>query len=112
MDTEKANFPVTLMCRVFEVSRSGFYAWRVREKSPRWQADERLKRQIAEIHKWSRGTYGVPRVHAELEAAGERLSRKRVARLMRELGIEGVSRRRGTRTTRPRRETGTGPGGA
>ena len=62
MDTEKANFPVTLMCRVFEVSRSGFYAWQVREKSPRWQADERLKRQIAEIHKWSRGTYGVPRV--------------------------------------------------
>ena len=100
MEAEKANFPVTLMCRVLEVSRSGYYAWRKREPSARSQADEALKVQIVAIHQRSRETYGVPRVHAELEGLGERVSRKRVARLMRELTLEGVSRRRGTRTTK------------
>ena len=100
METEKANFPVTLMCRVFKVSRSGYYAWRARKPSARWQQDERLKVQIVEIHERSRETYGVPRVHAELKALGERLGAKRVARLMGELGLAGVSRRKGTRTTR------------
>ena len=104
MTAEKANFPVTLMSRVLEVSRSGFYAWCGREASARAKADEALKVQIVAIHEWSRGTYGVPRVQAELEAMGERLSRKRVARLMRELGIEGVSRRKGTRTTKRDRQ--------
>ena len=56
--------------------------------------------QIVSIHQRSRETYGVPRVHAELEALGERVSRKRVGRLMRELSLEGVSRRKGTRTTK------------
>ena len=100
METEKANFPVTLMCRVFKVSRSGYYAWRARKPSARWQQDERLKVQIVEIHERSRETYGVARVHAELKALGERLGAKRVARLMGELGLAGVSRRKGTRTTR------------
>ena len=100
MEAEKANFPVTLMCRVLEVSRSGYYAWRKREPSARSQADKALKVPIVAIHQRSRETYGVPRVHAELEALGERLSRKRVARLMRELALEGVSRRKGTRTTK------------
>ena len=100
MEAEKAIFPVTLMCRVLEVSRSGYYAWRKRERSARSQADEVLKVQIVSIHQRSRETYGVPRVHAELEAEGERVSRKRVARLMRELSLEGVSRRKGTRTTK------------
>ena len=109
MEVEKANFPVTLMCRVLEVSRSGFYAWRGREVSARAKADEALKRQITEIHARSRGTYGVPRVHAELESLGERLSRKRVARLMRELALVGVSRRRGTRTTRRDRDARPAP---
>ena len=54
---------------------------------------------IAAIHERSRGTYGAPRVHAELQWEGERVSRKRVARLMQVLGLEGVSRRKGTRTT-------------
>ena len=100
MEAEKAIFPVTLMCRVLEVSRSGYYAWRKRERSARSQADEVLKVQIVSIHQRSRETYGVPRVHAEFEAEGERVSRKRVARLMRELSLEGVSRRKGTRTTK------------
>ena len=59
-----------------------------------------MREAIRAIHEDSRGTYGVPRVHAELSAQGCRVSRKRVARLMREAGLTGVSRRRGTRTTR------------
>ena len=68
--------------------------------SPRARRDEELCAQVRRIHEASRGTYGVPRVHAELAAGGCRVSRKRVARLMRETGLAGVSRRRGTRTTR------------
>ena len=109
MDVEKARFPVTLMCRVLDVSRSGYYAWRCRERSARAQADEALKRQIQATHERSRGTYGVPRVHAELEASGMSVSRKRVARLMRELGLQGVSRRKGTRTTRRDRRARPAP---
>ena len=60
MEAEKAIFPVTLMCRVLEVSRSGYYAWRKRERSARSQADEVLKVQIVSIHQRSRETYGVP----------------------------------------------------
>ena len=82
------------------VSPSGYYAWRGRGRSPRVKRDEELRGTIRAIHEESRGTYGVPRVHAELAAGGCRASRKRVARLMREAGLAGVSRRRGTRTTR------------
>ena len=88
------------MCRVLGVSPSGYYAWRGRGPSPRAQRDEELREGIRAIHEDSRGTYGVPRVHAELAARGWRVSRKRVARLMREAGLAGVSRRRGRRTTR------------
>ena len=88
------------MCRVLGVSPSGYYAWRAREPSARCQADEALKVHIRAIHERSRGTYGVPRVQAELVAEGRSVSRKRIARLMRELGLAGVSRRKGTRTTR------------
>ena len=85
---------------VLGVSPSGYYAWRGRGRSPRVKRDEELRGTIRAIHEESRGTYGVPRVHAELAAGGCRASRKRVARLMREAGLAGVSRRRGTRTTR------------
>ena len=67
--------------------------------SPRARRDEELHARVRSIHQPSRGTYGVPRVHAELAAGGCRVGRKRVARLMRESGLAGVSRRRGTRTT-------------
>ncbi len=77
------------MCRVLGVSPSGYYAWRGRGPSRRARRDEE-----------SRGTYGMPRVHAELVAGGCRVGRNRVARLMRESGLAGVSGRRGTRTTR------------
>jgi putative transposase len=68
-----------------------------RPPSPRTLADDALKKRIAAAHEASRRTYGVPRIHAELRAQGVVASRKRVARLMRELGLEGVSRRRGRR---------------
>ena len=88
------------MCRVLGVSPSGYYAWRGRGRSPRAKRDEVLGGTIRAIHEASGGAYGVPRVHAELMAGGCRVSRKRVARLMREAGLAGVSRRRGMRTTR------------
>jgi putative transposase len=75
------------------------HAWRCRGPSARAQEDARLRRQIQTIHTRSRGTYGVPRVHAELTEAETRVGRKRVARRMRGLGLQGVSRRKGTRTT-------------
>lgn len=98
---EKVNHAVALLCRVLRVSRSGFYAWMDREPSARRVADDDLAQTIARIHADSRGTYGAPRIHADLKEAGTRVSRRRVARLMRELGIEGVSRRRRRRTTIP-----------
>ena len=87
------------MCRVLEVSTSGYYAWRKREPSKRAQEDVVLTEQIQTIHAWSRGTYGAPRVHAELRARGVCTSRKRVARLMRAAGLHGVSRRKVVVTT-------------
>ena len=100
MRANQAEHAVATMCRVLGVSPSGYYAWRGRGRSPGAKRDEVLRGTIRTIHQQSRGTYGVPRVHAELVAGGCRVSRKRVARLMREVGLAGVSRRRGTRTTR------------
>ena len=103
MDAEKARFPVRFMARTFGVSASGFYEWRQRQQSPcqRRVADAGLSATITEIWRQSRGTYGSPRVHAELRLGmGIRVSRKRVARLMRAEGIEGVYRRRSRGCTR------------
>jgi putative transposase len=89
------GLPVAVACRLLGVSTSGYYTWRSRPASPRRQADQTLGATIASIHQMSRGTYGSPRVHAELRlAAGVRCGRKRVARLMREAGLCGVYRRR------------------
>ena len=88
------------MCRVLEVSTSGYYAWRKRSLSSREQEDRVLTRRITEIHKRSRRTYGAPRVTAELRAQGDFVGKKRVARLMRAAGLAGVSRRRRSQTTR------------
>lgn len=87
------------MCRVLGVSPSGYYAWRHRGPSQRARRDAELRQRIEGIHATSRGTYGMPRVHAELQAEGVRVGRKRVARLMRAADLEGVSRRRKRRTT-------------
>ena len=87
------------MCRVLGVSPSGYYAWCRRPPSARCQEDHRLSERIEVIHRDSRRTYGVPRIHAELAAEGTRVGRKRVARLMQAAGLEGVSRRKRARTT-------------
>jgi putative transposase len=84
---------VTTMCRVLGVSPSGYYAWRKRPLSPRARAAVELTAQIEVVHRDSRGTYGAPRIHAELAAQGLPIGRKRVARLMRAVGLQGVSRR-------------------
>jgi putative transposase len=87
------------MCRVLEVSTSGYYAWRKRPRSARARADAGLTLRIQTIHERSRATYGAPRVHAELAAEGIRVGRKRVARLMDAAGLYGVSRRKWVTTT-------------
>lgn len=87
------------MCRLLEVSTSGFYAWLRRGPSDRARRDAELRRSIRRIHSESLGTYGSPRIHAELSDEGTAIGRKRVARLMQAEGLKGVSRRRGTRTT-------------
>jgi putative transposase len=88
------------MCRVLGISTSGYYAWQSREQSQRAGQDEVLGERIVRIHRESRGTYGAPRVRAELHEQGQRIGRKRVARLMRGAGVAGVSRRRSFHTTR------------
>lgn len=97
MDAEKASFPVRFMADRLGVSASGFYEWRQRQQFPcrRQVADAELSATIIEIWRQSRGTYWSPRIHAELRLGlGIRVSRKRVARLMRQEGVEGVYRRR------------------
>ena len=98
----KAEHSVKIMCRVLEVSRSGFHAWARREPSARALADQTLTGRIAEIHKQSLKTYGSPRVHAELRLEDDvHVGRKRVERLMRGAGLSGqVKRRRGKTTIR------------
>ena len=87
------------MCRVLEVSRSGFYAWLKREPSARSKANAALLEVIKEIHVESDETYGSPRIHAELAERGPPAGLNRVARVMRAAGIQGVSPRKWTCTT-------------
>jgi len=96
----QAVHPVAVVCRTLGVSPSGYYAWRKRPLSPRARADVALTAQIEAVHRESRGTYGAPRIHAELGAQGIHISRKRVARLMRTAGRQGVSRRKFRTTVR------------
>jgi transposase InsO family protein len=94
-----ADFPVQVLCEVLGVSRSGYYAWTRRAESARVAADRALSAEIQAAHQASRGRYGSPRVHAELRARGRRVGRKRVARLMRGMGLAARQRRRFRRTT-------------
>jgi transposase InsO family protein len=99
VDAEKADHSVAMVCSLLGVSRSGFYAWRGRAPSQHAQQDERLRVQVREAHEGSRRTYGSPRVHAELATKDIRVSRKRVARLMREQDLVARRRRRYKCTT-------------
>ena len=90
----RQEFPVVLMCRVLEVSRSGFYAAERRAPSPRAAQNQSLRMIIGAIHETSRGTYGSPRIHRELLATGQPCGRNRIARLMRESGLRAKTKRR------------------
>jgi putative transposase len=97
---KKTEHSIQIMCRVLEVSRSGYHAWARRPPSPRAVADATLTGRIAVIHASSGETYGSPRVHAELRLAdGVEIGRKRVERLMRGAGLSGQLNRREGRTT-------------
>ena len=96
---QKASHSVKTLCRVLGVSRSGFHAWERRAPSNRALADAWLVEKIRQVHVSSRGTYGSPRVHAELRFDGVRVGRKRVERLMRQQQLSGLVRRRRGRTT-------------
>ena len=109
MSEHRAVHAVATMCRVLEVSPSGYYAWRSRLPSKRSMDDGVLQAEIEAIHRRSRATYGVPRVHAELRAEGTCVGRKRVARLMRRAGLEGASRRKRAWTTKRDRDARPAP---
>jgi len=99
MKANRAVYRVATMCRVLEVSRSGYYAWLKREPSARDKANAALLKVIKDIHEESDKTYGAPRIHAELDERGPQASLNRVARVMREAEIRGVSPRKWTSTT-------------
>lgn len=91
---ERAQFPVAVSCRILGVSRSGYYRWLEARPSRQAQSDARLSAKVKAIHREHVGRYGSPRVQRELAARGHRVSRKRVARLMRQQGLRGRVPRR------------------
>jgi len=93
------DYPTAVLCRVFDVSRSGFYAWLTGKSSARMQEDERLKVAIKAVHKQSRETYGTLRMQPELAAQGFVAGRDRIARLRRELNLRCKQKRKFKATT-------------
>ena len=96
-------------CELFEVSRSAYYQQKSGVRSVRRRVDAELTERITAVHAVSKGTYGAPRVHADLADAGLRHGRKRVARLMRVAGLAGKSPRRWRTTTIPDPNAGSRP---
>jgi len=86
---QEVAFSVNAMCRTLGVTRSGYYAWKRRPPSASSKSDAQLAVKVAAAHRRNRGIYGSPRIHRELRAQGERVSKKRVERLMRENGLKG-----------------------
>jgi putative transposase len=105
----REDFPVRLMCRVLDVSSSGFYDWLERPESPRAVENRALVAKIQAIHGDSRRTYGSPRVHASLQDAGYRIGRNRVARLMRNNAIRAKTKRKFRVTTDSRHDHPVAP---
>ncbi|WP_435833290.1 IS3 family transposase [Streptomyces chengbuensis] len=97
------RFGVKRLCDILGLSRSSFYYWRrtAAARAARQVAEAELAARIRTVHQESDGTYGAPRITAELRDQGERINRKRVARVMRTIGLEGVRLRRRHRTTVP-----------
>jgi putative transposase len=109
VEQEKANHPVRTLCRTLGVSPSGYYAWRDRGPSAHARAEADLAAAVRAAFARGRGTYGAPRVHAELRAQGWRVGRKRVARVLREQGLAGAPPRRFTTTTIADRDAAPAP---
>jgi putative transposase len=105
----RREYPVSTMCRVLEVAVSGFYAWLKRAPSRRSQQNTGLGEQIARIYQANRQVYGSPRIHAVLRTEGHPCGKKRVARLMRELGLSAKPRKHRTRTTDSQHEQEVSP---
>src|SRR5690554_1973279 len=99
IEAHRDRFSTALMCRVFEVSRSGYYEWRTRPPSQRAQEDQALKASIRKHHEKSRATYGARRIQKKLAEDGDTISRRRVGRLMDEEGLECKIRRKFKATT-------------
>ncbi len=99
MKANQAEYPIRRLCELLGVSTSGYYAWLGRPESARTVADRALTESIVEYWKRSRRSYGAPRIHADLTDEGIRVGRKRVARLMRNAAIQGITRRKWIRTT-------------
>ncbi len=99
IDRRRNHSPVRMMCRALKVSRSGYYAWRVRPESARAQTDRELTRVIRRLHDQSKGVYGSPKMHHELKDDGYQCGRHKVARLMRLAGLRGCPKRRFRVTT-------------
>jgi len=99
IDAEKHIYPLAMLCRVMQVTRSGYYAWRIRKPSARSQRDAELLAKIRTFHQASDKSYGSPRIYDDLRADRQKVSEKRVARLMRDNGIVGKHRRKFKPTT-------------
>ncbi len=94
IDAEKANHTVRMMCRVLQASRAAYYAWRETQEAAGIDADALVRVHVRGLHRASRGTYGSPRMTAALRKQGVVVNHKRVARIMREEGLQGAPRRR------------------
>lgn len=99
IESQRGEYPVCMMSRLLQVKATGFYAWRRRGMSRRAAEDDRLKDRIRTIHAESDGVYGSPKVRDELLDTGEQVGKHRVARLMRELGLRGIPKKRYRSTT-------------
>ncbi len=100
IEESKGQFPTRVMCRVYNISESGYYAWVKRDPSQRTRDDKELSALIVDVWQSFHGIYGAPRIYAELREHGIRIGAKRVARLMSEAGIQGkMSRRKRPCTT-------------
>lgn len=91
MKAHQVEFSVRMMCRVLRVSSAGYYAWCKRERREHACHDAELLERIKQVHEDSRGTYGMPRIHRQLRAEGTQVEAKRVARLMKQANLRGVS---------------------
>src|SRR2546427_3942919 len=100
IEQHKHEFPVVVMCRVLEVSESGYYAWRKRPACQHQREDAHITQKIRQVFELHQGRYGSPRIHRELRDQGRSVSGKRVARLMRQAELSARRKRRRVLTTK------------